>query len=107
MCNTTALEAFKQQHIEEFRRLAALKTRLEDLKKQEQEARELLIGLMEKHGVTKIDVPEMTISYVGPSESVAIDTKAFRAEDPKLYDEVLQRFNMRTKRSASIRFKVK
>ena len=105
--NTMPLVEFEQKHMAEFQRLAALKTRLDDLKTQEQEVRESLIHLMEENGITKIDNDIMTITYVGPSESVSIDTKAFRAEDPSLYDDVLQRFNKRSKRSASIRFKVK
>ena len=107
MCNTTALAEFEQQHLAEFRRLATITARLKDLKAQEDEMRSNLIGLMEKHGVSKIDNDYITVTYVGPSESVAIDTKELRAKDPALYDEILQNYNKRTTRKASIRFKLK
>lgn len=107
MCNTTELAVFKQQHMQEFERLATVSARLKDLKKQEEEMRQNLIELMEKHGVYKIDNEKIAITYVGPSESVAIDTKELRAQDPALYDEILQKYNKRTTRKASLRFKLK
>lgn len=45
-----------------------------------------LLEAMEKHGVLQIKADGLTVSYVAPTEKETFDTKAFRADNPDLYD---------------------
>lgn len=62
-----------------------------------------LLTAMEKYDVVKIDTPELLISYVAPSESERLDTKALKENCPDLYNEFVKFVPVK----ASVRIKVK
>lgn len=62
-----------------------------------------LLTAMEKYDVVKIDTPELLISYVAPSESERLDTKALKENCPDLYNEFVKFVTVK----ASVRIKVK
>lgn len=63
---------------------------------------ELLLA-MEKSGVIKLDSDEVMISYVAPTESERLDSKALKENCPELYNE----FVKFTPVKASVRIKIK
>lgn len=58
---------------------------------------------MEANGILKIDTDELSITYVAPTSRESFDSKAFRKDNPDLYDEYVKISNV----SASVRLKVK
>jgi hypothetical protein len=58
---------------------------------------------METNGILKIDTDELSITYVAPTSRESFDSKAFRKDNPDLYDEYVKISNV----SASVRLKVK
>lgn len=60
-----------------------------------------ILSEMEAHGISKIQTPEMTISYVAPYDKEQFDTKEFRKSHSALYDEYVRM----TPVKASIRIK--
>ena len=98
---------FAEQNVALLENLAEVSRRKKLLDQQEKEIKARLLPLMEEHGVKSIDNDIIQITYVGGTESVAIDTSALRAEEPDLYNELMEKYNKRTKRSAYLRFKAK
>ena len=98
---------FAEQNKALLENLAEVSRRKDRLEQQEKEIKARLLPLMEEHGVEFIDNEIIRITYVRGSETVGIDTNALRAEDPELYNDILNKFNKRTKRSAHVRFKAK
>ena len=64
---------------------------------------EELLKEMEKQNVIKIDIPEILINYIAPSERETFDTKTFREEHEDLYDEYVKFSPVKS----SLRIKVK
>ena len=62
-----------------------------------------LLKAMEGNGITKIDTDTVTVSYIGATTRETFDSKAFKADMPKLYDEYTRFSDV----SPSIRIKVK
>lgn len=102
-----ALQNFEQKNMAVFETLARISKTKAELEAQEKDAKEKLLIAMENNGITSIDNDVIRISYVAGTESVALDTKALRADDPKLYNKLEQKYNKRTKRGAYIRFTAK
>jgi seryl-tRNA(Sec) selenium transferase len=107
MCTTTALTEFEQANLQAFKELAFLTESRKELEKKEKDIKETLLKGMEEHGIKSIDNEIVKITYIEPSESVSIDTKAFLAADPDLYREVEEKYNKRTTRKASVRVTVR
>lgn len=64
---------------------------------------EELLKEMEKQNVIKIDIPEILINYIAPSERETFDSKTFREEHEDLYDEYVKFSPVKS----SLRIKVK
>ena len=102
-----ALQKFEEKNMAVFETLARISKTKAELEAQEKDAKEALLIAMENNNITSIDNDVIKITYVAGTESVALDTKALRADDPALYRELEQKYNKRTKRSAYIRFTAK
>lgn len=102
-----ALQNFEQKNMAVFETLARISKTKAELEAQEKDAKEKLLIAMENNGITSIDNDVIRISYVAGTESVALDTKALRADNPKLYNKLEQKYNKRTKKGPYIRFTAK
>lgn len=46
-----------------------------------------LLEVMEANDLIKVEADGLTITYIAPTERETFDTKAFRKDNPDLYDE--------------------
>lgn len=104
---TTEMTAFEQKNLAAFKQLRELTNAKKSLEEQEKKIKDDLTFAMELNGITSIDNDYVIISHVAETESVALDTKAFRQDDPDLYNEVMNKYNKRTKKKAYVRITVK
>lgn len=95
--NTALLNPEASSKLAEFERQA------KQIKAQEDELKQRILAEMEEHGILKIDTDELTITYVAPTNRETFDSKAFRKDNPDLYDEYVKISTV----SASVRIKVK
>lgn len=58
---------------------------------------------MEEKKILKIDTPAITISYIAPTDREQFDSKKFKKEYPRIYDEYVKM----TPVKSSIRMKIK
>lgn len=98
---------FVEENRAMIERLAEVSRRKKLLEQQENEVKDKLLPLMEKHGVESIDNDIIRISYVGASESTSLDTTKLRNEMPDLYTDMMGKYPKTTKRKAHLRFNVK
>lgn len=66
--------------VEMERELKKLKEKNEALKKQ-------LLDAMLQNNVCKFETPEFTVQFIAPTFRETFDSKAFRKDNPDLYDE--------------------
>ena len=102
-----AIEKFEKKNMAAFESLAFITKQQKQLKEQEAEIKGVLLAGMKKHNIASIDNEIVRINYIPESESVAIDTKKWRADDPDSYHEIEKKYNKRTKKSEYIRITVK
>lgn len=102
-----ALQKFEQQNLAMFQTLADISRHKKALEEKEKDVKEALLIAMENHSITSIDNDIIKISYVGPSESVSLDTKALLAEEPDTYHALEAKYNKRVQRKPHLRFTVK
>lgn len=95
--NTALLNPEAASKLAEFERMA------EEIKAKQKELKEKLLAEMEKHGILKIETDELTINYVAPYDKETFDSKAFRKNNPDLYDQYVKISTV----SGSVRIKVK
>ena len=76
--------------------------RIKELKEQYDQFKADLLEFMEQNGFVKLEAENLKISYVAESERESFDSKQFKADMPKLYDEYVKF----TKVKPSIRIKV-
>ena len=83
--------------IAEFeRQIKMLETKRDGLKKR-------ILAEMEANGILSLETDDLHITYVAPTSRESFDSKAFRKDNPDLYDEYVKISQV----SASIRMKVK
>ena len=70
--------------------LADFEKQAKAIKAKEDELKKRILEEMEKNGIIKIDTAELTITYVAPTTRETFDSKAFRADNPSLYDEYVK-----------------
>lgn len=95
--NTALLNPEASSKLAEFERMA------KEIKAKQDELKQRILAEMEEHGILKIDTDELTITYVAPTSRETFDSKAFRKDNPDLYDEYVKISTV----SASVRMKVK
>lgn len=83
--------------------LAEFERQAEQIKAKQKELKDRILAEMEEHGLLKIETDELTINYVAPYSKESFDSKAFRKDNPELYDEYVKISTV----SASVRMKVK
>lgn len=84
-------------------KIAEFERAVKEIKAKEDELKQRILAEMEEHGIRKIETDELTISYVAPSSRETFDSKAFRKDNPDLYDNYVKITDV----SASVRMKVK
>ena len=73
------------------------------IKQREDELKAAILHEMECKGIVKLETPELTISYIAPTDRETFDSKEFRKNRPELYDEYVRI----TRVKSSVRIKVK
>ena len=89
-----------EYYIREIKTLEAAEAEIKQMK---EKLRDKLLEEMERKGIVKIDSPELTVSYIAPTDRETFDSKSFRKTFPNLYDD----FVKLTPVKASLRIKVK
>ena len=95
--NNALLNPEASSKLAEFERMA------KEIKAKQDELKQRILAEMEEHGILKIETDELTINYVAPTSRETFDSKAFRKDNPDLYDEYVKITDV----SASVRMKVK
>lgn len=83
--------------------IADLKNKEAKIKEEISNITEKLLSEMEEQNIIKIDIPELLVSYIAPSERETFDSKKFREEHEDLYDEYVKFSPVKS----SLRIKVK
>lgn len=104
MTEKTALKRFEEKNLAVFKQLADLKAQIKELERQQDDVKAGILKAMEHYGVTSFKNEFITISYVPDSETESIDLKALQAQEPDLYDELLNDYRKITKRKGYVRF---
>lgn len=104
MTEKTALKRFEEKNLAVFKQLADLKAQIKELERQQDDVKAGILQAMEHYGVTSFKNEYITISYVPDSETESIDLKALQAQEPDLYDELLNDYRKVTKRKGYVRF---
>lgn len=81
--------------------IVSFEQQAKSVKAAEDALKNAILSEMEAQGISKIQTPEMTISYVAPYDKEQFDTKAFRKDHSELYDDYVRM----TPVKASIRIK--
>lgn len=84
-------------------KIARFEREMKALKEQEEELKTAILEAMEKHGILKVETPELAITYVESTLRETLDSKRLKEALPELYDD----FCKLTRVKASIRLKVK
>ena len=95
--NTALLNPEVSRKLAEFERMA------EEIKAQQKELKDKILAEMEERGILKIETDELAITYIAESSRETFDSKAFRKDNPDLYDEYVKISTV----SASVRLKLK
>ena len=78
------LDSDVSKKIEEFEKQIKL------IKEAEDALKEIIKVEMEAKGILNIKTDNMTISYVAPTYRETFDSKKFKADNPKMYDEYVK-----------------
>lgn len=90
------IKLFEQQNMMAFIELRDLSKKADEIKARYEEVRDMLAKGMEEYGIKKIDNEYVAITYVAPTpDGVKLDEKTWRAEDPKGYNKVFEKYNKR------------
>lgn len=76
---------------------------LKKAKEKSEQVKQALIEAMEQNNIMKIDNGNIIISYVAPTESERLDTKALKEACPNIYDDFVKFAPVK----ASVRIKLK
>lgn len=104
MTEKTALKRFEEKNLAVFKQLAELKAQIKELERRQEDVKAGILEAMEHYGVKSFKNEYITISYVPDSETESIDLKALQAQEPDLYDELLNDYRKITKRKGYVRF---
>ena len=95
--NTALLNPAVSIQLAEFERMA------EEIKTKQKILKDKILAEMEERGILKIETDELIINYVAEYDKESFDSKAFRKDNPDLYDEYIKISTV----SASVRMKLK
>ena len=83
--------------------IANFERTMKDLKEKEDALKKAILDEMEAKGIIKVDMDELTITYIAPTDRETFDSKTFKKENPDEYDKYIRL----TPVKSSIRIKVK
>ena len=83
--------------------LAEFERQVKELKAKEDALKQRILEEMESNGILKIETDDLVISYVAPTSRESFDSKAFKKNNPDLYDEYITISPVK----ASVRMKLK
>ncbi len=98
---------FEEKNMSAFRTLAKLKEQKRQLDAEEKVINNMLLQRMQESNIASVDNDIVRINLIPETESVSLDTKALRTEDPDLYHDIENRYNKRVVKKAHIRITVK
>lgn len=98
---------FEEKNMSAFRTLAKLKEQKRQLDAEEKVINNMLLQRMQESNIASVDNDIVRINLIPETESVSLDTKALRKEDPDLYHDIENRYNKRVVKEAHIRITVK
>ena len=98
---------FEEKNMSAFRTLAKLKEQKRQLDAEEKVINNMLLQRMQESNIASVDNDIVRINLIPETESVSLDTKALRKEDPDLYHDIENRYNKRVVKKAHIRLTVK
>lgn len=98
---------FEKKNMSAFRTLAKLKEQKRQLDAEEKVINNMLLQRMQESNIASVDNDIVRINLIPETESVSLDTKALRKEDPDLYHDIENRYNKRVVKKAHIRITVK
>ena len=70
--------------------LAEFERQAKAIEEKQKELKKRILAEMEANGILKIDTDDVTITYIAPTTREQFDGKAFRKDNPKLYDEYVK-----------------
>ena len=71
-------------------RLAEIESTIKAAKEAEEEIKRAIKEEMEQAGVISVETDKVKISYIRGSDRESFDSKAFRKDNPELYDEYVK-----------------
>ena len=83
--------------------LAEFERQVKEIEAKQKDLKSRILAEMEANGILSIETDDLTITYVAPTSRESFDSKAFRRDNPDLYDEYVKISNV----SASVRMKLK
>ena len=83
--------------------IALIEKTLKEYEEKEKVVRDAILKEMEKKGIIKLETPLMTISYKASYDKETFDSKAFKKDNPDLYDNYIKMST--TKSSITIKLK--
>ena len=98
---------FEEKNMSAFRTLAKLKEQKRQLDAEEKVINNMLLQRTQESNIASVDSDIVRINLIPETESVSLDTKALRKEDPDLYHDIENRYNKRVVKKAHIRITVK
>lgn len=99
----TELVTFEKEHIMALTHLAQVEQQFKNLETERKDLKSKLLKSMEEYGVNKFDNDLFSITYVKPGEVETFDRAAFKKDYPELYDK----YTKKSKRAASVLFKLR
>lgn len=98
---------FEEKNMSAFRTLAKLKEQKQQLDAEEKAINNMLLERMQESNIASVDNDIVRINLIPETESVSLDTKALRTEEPELYHDIESRYNKRVVKKAHIRITIK
>ena len=101
------LSTFDQHYMGDMQSYSALDHTIKQLTEKRDVFKSNLLEAMEKYDVKSIDNDVVKITRVNPSESITVDLKEVKKQEPDTYDDLLADYPKITQRKGSIRITVK
>ena len=101
------LVLFEQKSLAVMQELRKIKEEKERLEKIDADLRSQLQVVMDEYGVTSFKNDYVTISNVAPTESVTVDLKKLKENEPECYEGLIEDYPKVTKRKGYVKITVK
>lgn len=76
--------------IETSNKIAEFERQIKVIKEQEETLKETIKNEMEAKGILKVEADGITITYIAPTQRETFDTKAFKKDNPEMYDDYVK-----------------